>query len=146
MGRLENCNHFNAEEFIKNQKKWKKEKKRLLMKLDAISEIPSIENKSGVRGTGISDQTARQAILREPILQDLKDIERAEEAYNVMKSKLTDDEKEIIEGFFESRKPNWLFVSKWEKSHYMSQTSVYNERKRILKKIESIMDNYLGRD
>lgn len=143
MKTLESFSHFNAEEFIKELKRLRKEKKKLQKKLEEISELPSIDNKSGIKGTEISNPTLNQVIKREKIREKIDEIERMERAYSYAKSKLTKDEKKLLEGFFESRSPNWRFVSKWQGEHYMGSTKTYTERKRVLRKIEALLDDYL---
>jgi len=144
MGRVDDCKHFNAEEFIKKIKKWRKDKEKLKMKLDAISPLPSSGNNAGIRGSQKSDPTLNQVLRRESILKEIEDIERAEEAYEYAKKQLSPEERKLFEGFFESETPNWKIVSDWQETHYIGSTLVYRERKRILRKIEKTLDKYIG--
>ena len=138
--RLEDSKHFNAEEFIKNLKKWRRDKEKYLSLLDEIPELPSISNDSGVRSSEISDPTARQAIKRMEIESEIEDIERCEEAYEYAMNKLEESERELMRAFFEPKKPIWREVEEYTQKHYISPMTMYNQRLKVLKKFAQIIE------
>lgn len=138
--RLQSCKHFNPEEFMKNLKGWRKEKERLQDELDSISELPSINNITGVRGSEISDPTSTQALRRMKLQIEIDDIEICEQAYEYAMTKLTQDEQDIIKGFFEPKMPIWRFVRQWEKEHFVGTTMVYKARRLALKRFGEIIE------
>ena len=141
--RLESCEEFNIEKFIKNiNGKWKEEKKQLQEQLDSITELPSIENQSGVRGTEKSDPTSKQAILRMKIEHDIEDIEWCEKVYEMAKQRLPDTERELFNGFFESKgkKAMWKFVEEQCEKNHTTQSSIYRKRQEILDKYKDIVE------
>ena len=52
--RLESCRRFDTEKFIKNLREWRKDREKLLAELESLSELPSVNNESGVRSSEIS--------------------------------------------------------------------------------------------
>lgn len=141
--RFESCKRFDVELFVKLLKNWREEKKRLQRELEEISLIPSNINESGVRGSEISEPTARLAIRRLEILQDIEDIERCEAAYERAKTHLTTEELEIFKMFFEPSKPIWKAIDEYSGGNYVCRGIVYQRRLKVLEKLERILDGYL---
>ena len=138
--RLQNCRHFDTKLLIKNLKDWRKEKKKLMDELASISELPSIENKSGIRGTDISDPTSSLAIRRETIRREIEDITLAEEAYEYGKSQLTEEELEVFLRFFEPKKAIWREIEEYTGSNYICRVNMYKERWKILDKMDELIE------
>lgn len=136
--RLESCRHFDTELFIKQLKIWRKEKERLLERLEEIPLLPS-SNNNGIRSSEISDATARIAIKRLEIEDEIKDIERCEAVYEIAKKSLTREELEVFELFFEPKKPIWKEIDEYTYSHYTSRMCVYRERRKILEKLDKLI-------
>lgn len=144
MGLLESYKKFTPVDFIKDLKKHKKRKQELLEKLDELTGLPSIENKSGVKSTRVSDMTANQAIQRAKIQEEIDEIERCEAAHNYALSKLSEQERKLFEGFFEPKIPIWEFRMNWSESHYISESLVYKHRNQMLKKYAENIKKYMG--
>ncbi len=138
--RLQGCKRFNPEEFLKNLNGWREEKKRLQEELNSMSELPSVNNITGVRGSDISDPTSAQAFRRMKIQKEIEDIEICEQAYEYAMKKLTQDEQDILKGFFEPSMPIWKFVRKWEKEHFVGTTLVYKARRLALNRFSEIIE------
>ena len=141
---LDEYKRFNAEMFLKGRKSRLEEKKRLQGQLDALSELPSVDNKTGVRSSVPSDPTANHAAAELELINRIEDIDICEEAYEYGMSRLTEDEQKLIKGFFEPKMPIWKFVRKWENEHYMGTTSVYKERRLALEKFSSEIEKKWG--
>ena len=137
--RLESCRHFDTEMFIKQLKIWGKEKERLKERLEDIPLLPSLNNESGVRSTDISEPTARLALKRLEITEQIEDIERCERVYEIAKSHLTPEERELFEMFFEPKEPIWRAIEKYEREKYTSRMNIYRERRRVLKKLDEVI-------
>jgi len=136
--RLESCKHFDTELFIKQLKIWKKEKEKLMERLEEISVLPSVNN-NGIRSSEVSDPTAKLAIKRLEIEENIKDIERCEAIYEVAKKSLTKEELEVFELFFEPDKPIWKGIDDYTYSHYTSRMCLYRERRKILEKLDRLI-------
>lgn len=139
--RLESCNHFDTERFIKNLKLWKKEKERLKQELESIPELPSVRNDSGVHSTEISEPTARIALKRLEIIEQIEDIERCERTYEIAKGYLTPAELEIFTIFFEPKEPIWKGVDRYAHGNYTCRMNIYRERRKILEKLDRLIAN-----
>lgn len=129
---LETYKHFNTEEFIKSLKTLKKTRKKLVEELEAISEIPAVENKTGIRSSTISDLTGRQALRRIEIEARISDIDLCLSAYEYAKAKLIPQEREVIELFFEPKKPIWREIEDYTAKHYVCRDKVYRTRRIAL--------------
>ena len=137
--RLETCRHFDTEMFIKQLKKWEKEKEKLQEQLDNISLLPSINNDSGVRGTDISDPTSRLALKRLELIEQIEDIEECERVYEVAKGFLTPEELEIFKVFFEPKEPIWRGIDRYAQGNYTCRMNVYRQRRKILDKLDRLI-------
>ena len=144
--RLESCKHFNPEEFLRkligtpSDSGWRDDKKKLQADLDSISELPSVNNITGIRGSEISEPTSTLALRRMKIQIEIDDIEMCEQAYEYAMAQLTQDERDIIKGFFEPTMPIWKFVRKWEEEHFVGSTMVYKARRLALKRFGEIIE------
>lgn len=138
---LESYKHFNAEEFVKSLKTLRKTRRKLVEELDAVSELPAIDNKTGIRSSTISDLTARQAIRRAEIESEIAEIDVCLSAYDYAKNKLPEGEKEVIELFFESKEPIWRGVERYTTKHYVCRDKVYRTRRIALANLGTIISN-----
>lgn len=142
--RLESCRRFDTEMFIKRLKDWREEKKRLERKLAEIPFLPSNGNESGVKGSDVSEPTARIALQRMEITDQIKDIERCERIYDLAKSHLTPDELEIFQIFFEPKKQIGVAIDEYCGGKYVCRGIVYKRRRRILEKLDRIIGGYFS--
>lgn len=146
MGRLERYQRFNPEEFLKDLKKMGEEKKRLELKLEETTQLPSINNESGVRSTNISRLTETQAIKRLIIQEEIDDIERCEAAHEKAMSELSEEDAELIRGFFMTEgKPIWKFRIEYAQKHFMGDTLIYKHRKKALRRYARNIEKEIGR-
>lgn len=140
--RLESCRRFDTERFIKQLKVWREEKKKLQEKLESMPLLPSTQNESGIRGGDVSDPTARLAIKRLEIIEQIEDIERCEKVYDLAKARLTPEELEIFQLFFEPKKPIWKAVDDYSGGNYVCRGIVYKRRRLLLEKLDRIIGSY----
>ena len=140
--RLESCRHFDTELFIKQLRKWREEKKKLQQALDDMPMLPSANNESGVRSTDISEPTARLALKRMQITDEIEDIERCEKAYELAKSRLTPDELEVFQIFFEPKKPIWVAIDEYSGGNYVCRGIVYQRRRKVIERMDAILGGY----
>ena len=139
--RLESCNHFDTERFIKNLKNWKKEKEKLKKELEEMPMLPSVKNDSGVHSTDVSDPTSRLALKRLEIIDEIEDIEQCERAYEIAKGHLTPHELEIFKIFFEPKEPIWKGIDRYAHGNYTCRMNIYRERRKILEKLDRLIAN-----
>lgn len=137
--RLESCVHFDTELFIKNLKTWKEEKRRLQLELESMPELPSVENKSGVRSTDVSDPTSRQAIRRIEIENEIEDIEKCERVYEIARKHLTPEELAVFKVFFEPKDPIWKEIDRFTRGNYTCRMNMYRDRRKILEKLDALI-------
>lgn len=140
--RLDDFRHFVADEFISELHKSKAKKDDLLSQLSEISELPGLSNETGIRGSGVSDPTASSASKRIKILAEIESIEECERAYDYAMSKLDPEERELIEDFTDPYSIKWKVCEKWKRKLYVSDTTLYEIRKKILVKIGESIDNH----
>lgn len=141
---LEQYKEFNAERFIKSLKGLEKKKIKLQGKLEELSELPPIGNNSGVRSSNVSNPTATLAERRLKIIEEIEMIDAYQDVYQRAKGKLSEEDRELIEGFFEGKEPKWKFVQNYCKKKYIGEALVYRKRKAALKHFTDVMEkNYL---
>lgn len=138
--RLESCKHFDSEEFIKNLKKWRIEKEKYIEQLEALSELPSVDNKSGVHSSEISDPTAKQTMDRLRLEFEIEDIEWCEEAYRYGMGKLSEEERELLLMFFEPKKPIWREIEDYTEKKFISRMTTYTRRRDAIRKLNNIIE------
>ncbi len=143
--RLENCYHFDTEMFIRQLRTWRDEKKKLQAELDAITLLPSMNNESGVRGSDISEPTARIALRRMEITSQIDDIEECEAMYERAKGYLTPEELEIFQMFFEPKKPIWKSIDEYSGGNYVCRGLIYKRRRQVLEKLDGIIAGLLSK-
>lgn len=90
---------FNPDKFLRESKRWKQERKELMLELGNILELPAISN-SEVHSTNISDPTARTAERKLAITQELNRLDSYEKLLEYGLSHLTDQERAIIKAFY----------------------------------------------
>lgn len=142
--RLESCTHFDAEMFIKLvNKDWKREKKRLQMEREKFSELPAINNETGISSGKVSDLTADMAANLIYIDSEIAEIERCERLYAKCKEKLSPVEKDVLELFFEPKMPIWKAIDRYAEKNFTNRSHVYRLRRLALKSFEKNMAIYL---
>ena len=143
MGRLEKYKRFDPEWFLKEIKDMGDEKRTLQEKLKETTELPSINNESGVRSGKVSELTARQALQRIELKEQIADIERCEEAHRKAMDSLSKEDVELLNGFFFPTMPIWKFRIKYAETHFMGDTLIYKHRKNALQRYAEVIERFL---
>lgn len=138
--RLETCRRFDTELFIKRLKEWRKDREKLITELNSISELPSVNNPSGVRSSNISKPAEAQAVRKIEIEAEIADIDECIEVYDIAKAHLTPEEKEVFNRFFEPTKPIWKEIDEYTHGNYTNRIEMYRRRWRILEKLDRIIE------
>lgn len=134
---------FDPVSFLKESKRWKSEIKRLKQELNALSELPAVEQ-SEIHTSSISNSTSRQAELREPILDEIARLEFLITVRDYALRKLSKKDKEIIDGFFFGKVSVYRFVDDFGRKYGMCQSDVYTARKNALARFGvAVTEGYL---
>ena len=142
-----NWRPFDTNMFLKKSKYWPMEKAKLKKELDEMPELPSTENKSGVRSGNISDMTGQMAMRRLEIEAQIEEIELYEEMLRYGLSVLSEDEKDVINGFYFDGRAIGTFVWKYGRKSGICKDYVYAKRNRALKKMgDALLKKYYGED
>ena len=139
--RLESCRHFDTELFVKRLKEWRKDREKLLAELESMSELPSVNNPTGVRSSEISKPAETQAVRMIEVMTEIEDIDECIEVYEYAKAQLTTEEREVFERFFEPKKPIWKEIDEYTRGNYTNRIEMYRRRWRILAKMDRIIED-----
>lgn len=138
--RLESCRRFDTELFIKRLKEWKQDRENLLREMESISELPSVNNESGVRSSEISKPVEKQSVQEIDIESEISDIDECIGVYEYAKAQLSPEEREVFERFFEPKKPIWKEIDEYTHGNYTNRIEMYRRRWRILEKMDKIIE------
>lgn len=138
--RLESCRRFDTEKFIKNLREWRKDREKLLAELESLSELPSVNNESGVRSSNISKPAESMAVRRIEIETEITDIDECIGVYEYAKAQLSPEEREVFTRFFEPTKPIWKEIDEYTHGNYTNRIEMYRRRWRILEKMDKIIE------
>ena len=139
--RLESCMRFDTELFIKRLKEWKQERDNLQQELESMSELPSVNNESGVRSSEISKPVEKQSVQEIDIESEISDIDECIGVYEYAKAQLSPEEREVFERFFEPKKPIWKEIDEYTHGNYTNRIEMYRRRWRILEKMDKIIED-----
>ena len=139
--RLESCRHFDTERLIKQLKEWRKEREKLIAELEGISELPSVNNPTGVRSSEISKPAESMAVRRLEIETEITDIDECIGVYEYAKAQLSPEEREVFTRFFEPTKPIWKEIDEYTHGNYTNRIEMYRRRWRILDKMDKIIED-----
>lgn len=139
--RLESCRHFDTERLIKQLKEWRKEREKLIAELEGISELPSVNNPTGVRSSEISKPAESMAVRRIEIETEITDIDECIGVYEYAKAQLSPEEREVFTRFFEPTKPIWKEIDEYTHGNYTNRIEMYRRRWRILDKMDKIIED-----
>lgn len=139
--RLESCRHFDTERLIKQLKEWRKEREKLIAELEGISELPSVNNPTGVRSSEISKPAENMAVRRLEIETEITDIDECIGVYEYAKAQLSPEEREVFTRFFEPTKPIWKEIDEYTHGNYTNRIEMYRRRWRILEKMDKIIED-----
>ena len=138
--RLETCRHFDTEKFIKLLKEWREEREKYLKELESMTELPSVNNPSGVRSSNISKPAETQAVRQIEIETEIADIDECIGVYEYAKAHLSPEEREVFTRFFEPTKPIWKEIDEYTHGNYTNRIEMYRRRWRILDKLDRIIE------
>ena len=139
--RLESCRHFDTEKLIKHLKEWRKEREKYLAELEGMTELPSVNNPSGVRSSDISKPTEAHAVRRIEIETEIADIDECIGVYEYAKAQLSPEEREVFTRFFEPQKPIWKEIEEYTHGNYTNRIEMYRRRWKILDKLDRIIED-----
>lgn len=136
---------FDIVAFLKDSPNWDDEIAKRQDELDSMPELPAINNPSGVRSGNTSNPAMRMALKRLEIEAEIDELRLNKEMLNYAFKSLTEDEKTLIHGFFFSRKRKSTFVYSYGRQHGLCRDYVYNERDRVLRKMQATLEReYYG--
>lgn len=139
--RLESCRRFDTELFIKRLKEWRNDRVKLINSLESLSELPSVNNTTGVRSSDISKPAETQAVRRMDIEAEIADIDECIGVYEYAKARLSPEEREVFERFFEPKKPIWKEIDEYTHGNYTNRIEMYRRRWKILAKLDRIIED-----
>lgn len=140
MERVNDYRPFAITKFLKDSRHWAERIKKLEQELEDLSPLPSVNNESGVRSSEPSDMTAKMALRRLEIAAEIEELRYNEEMLRYALKRLSEDERELINGFFFPKKAKGVFVWEYGRNHGMSERRVYTERDNVLRKLGDIVD------
>lgn len=137
---------FDTKSFLKASLKWDDDIRKLEEDMAAMSDLPSVDNQTGVRSSETSDLTARLALRKLEITAEIEKIKLNKEMLHYAMRSITERERELVNGFFFSDEPKWKVVEEYGLKYGQCSTYVYEERDRVLRKIgDIILSEYYGR-
>ena len=126
---------FDTVAFLKDSKLWGSKKARLQQELEFMSELPSVNNESGVRSGKISKPAETMAMRRMRLKEQIAELERNEEMLRYGMSTLTNDEKELVVGLYMTDRRNGIVVWEWGRKHGLNKDYVYEELRKTLREM-----------
>ena len=140
---MERYYRFDAHNFLKESKGWAKEKKKLERELEEIPELKAIEN-SEVHSGNISDPTASTSFKRFFIETQIERLDLYREALNYAWDNLTDEEKDMLNGFYFTHKRINYEVHLLCDKYHIEKSQVYNRKNKALQKLTDLVEEYVG--
>ena len=131
---------FDIRGFLEASKGWDSKLEKLNNELNDLPFLPAVDNKSGVRSGDKSDLTYTVALKRLKITAEIEEILLNKEMLNYAFKRLTEDERELIDGFFRPKKRIGVFVQEYGRKYGMSERGVYMERSRVLDKMKRLIE------
>lgn len=135
---------FDMVAFLKQSKYWKKDLAKKKLELQEITMLTSVQTDKLPSGSGkVSDPTSNVVARREKIISEIDYIRLCQAALKDSLSQLNEEEREIIDGFFFSRKTKDVEGRRLAtKYNYNYPNGIYNARNKALDK----MRNYITRE
>ena len=133
---------FNADKFLKESKLWGREKKALQKKLEAIADLPAISN-SEVHSTNISNPTETTVFRRLKIRMEIDRLDRYQHILEYGLSHITEDEAELIHGFYLKRGYVNHFVDECCYKYDCKPRNVYNLKSKAVKSFTEAVEPIL---
>lgn len=141
---LTNFRKFNPSLFLKESKLWKKKISELKIELLNMPELPAIES-SGVQSSGISNLTQQQAFRRMEITEEIEKYARLLEIRRIALDRLTEEQRELINGFYFGKRHISAFVADFGSKHYVCDTIVYRMKNEALDSIADTLEEFYSK-
>lgn len=132
--------HFDILPFLESSKHWQDDLRKLQNELDNISYLPAGGNETGVRGSDISETPYSITLQKLKIQAGINKIKKDMGMLDYGLKCLTEDEKELIDGFFYPKKAKGVFVYEYGRKHGLCKTLVYDKRTKVLDKLRRIIE------
>lgn len=130
---------FSSALFLKESKTWRKKISQLKLELVNMPELPAIES-SGVQSSNISNMTQQQALKRADITEEIAKYARLLEIREIALSRLSEEQRELINGFYFGHRHISAFVTEFGMKHYVCDTLVYRMRNEALDNIAQTLE------
>ena len=137
---MEQWRPFDIKSFLKASRHWDDDIKTLREKHDDLSVLPASSDIPAAKTGTVSDITASAALRRLEISAQIENILLFKEMLDFALKHLTEDESELIRGFYYPVKPISVFVDEYGISHGMGRTTIYQERERIENRLARIIE------
>lgn len=138
---------FDIRGFLEASKGWDSTLEKLNNELNDLPYLPAVDNKSGVRSGDKSDLTYTVTLKRLKITAEIEEILLNKEMLNYAFKRLTEDERELIDGLFYPRKKKSWFVQEYGRKYGLCDTYVYEKKNRILDKMKRLIEEaYYGEE
>lgn len=138
---------FDIRGFLEASKGWDSKLEKLNNELNDLPYLPAVDNKSGVRSGDISDLTYSVTLKRLKITADIEEILLNKEMLNYAFKRLTEDERELIDGLFYPQKRKSVFVQEYGRKYGLCDTYVYEKKSRVLDKMKRLIEEaYYGEE
>ena len=142
-----NWRPFDIKAFLRASRYWADDIAVLEQELKDMPELPAVSNDSGVHSSNVSDLTAQTAIRRLKITAEIEEILLNKEMLNYAFKRLTEDERELIDGLFYPQKKKSWFVQEYGRKYGLCDTYVYEKKNRILDKMKRLIEEaYYGEE
>ena len=138
---------FDIRGFLEASKGWDSKLEKLNNELNDLPYLPAVDNKSGVRSGDKSDLTYTVTLKRLKITAEIEEILLNKEMLNYAFKRLTEDERELIDGLFYPQKKKSWFVQEYGRKYGLCDTYVYEKKNRILDKMKRLIEEaYYGEE
>ena len=131
---------FDIRGFLEASKGWDSKLEKLNNELNDLPYLPAVDNKSGVRSGDKSDLTYTVTLKRLKITAEIEEILLNKEMLNYAFKRLTEDERELIDGLFYPQKKKSWFVQEYGRKYGLCDTYVYEKKNRILAKMKRLIE------
>lgn len=132
---------FDPDRFLKDSKNWWKEKKNLEAELEAIPEIPAVEN-SEVHSTSTSDLTAKTALKKLMLQDEIERIDSYAEACRYAFDHLDPLDSEVLKSFYYSSGYLNYQIDRLANKYNAHPRTIYKYRRRALERFAKLVKEY----
>lgn len=135
---------FNPVKFLNESREWQRRRRAIEVKIDSVSLIKS-SSLGAVAKTNIkSDTVEAPAIKIMELEEEVADIDKYIKAKDWALSKLTEQEREVINGFFFRCERIDKFVRDYGRKYGMCRSDVYTARRLALDRLSEIICERFG--